>query len=393
MTKTKFKNAQVFTGNGEQFEQIDFGVDESTGRLFFDLENHSFDTEKDLGGRFVMPGLINCHTHVVLDPFFKIGGLSTVSSKEAEAVRGTFIALDNIQKSLKHGVTYLRDCGSSFDIDIKLSQLEKEGHLFAPGIIGSGPALVMTGGHGVELGLETDGPDEMRRNARRNIKNGARNIKMMATGGVSVDGEKPTDVQLSEEEMRVAVEEAHHKGYTACAHAQGTEGIKNAIRAGVDSIEHGVYLDDESIQMLLDHGTFVVPTLIAPYAINQHPDVLPEFMVAKSVEISEAHFESIGKAAKAGVKLALGTDSGTAYNDFENSAAFEMELMVRAGVTPLQALQAASKNAAELLKIDQETGTLENGKLADFLVLKENPLEDIRAVQGEKDVYKKGKLV
>ncbi|MEN2667419.1 amidohydrolase family protein [Listeria aquatica] len=251
----------------------------------------------------------------------------------------------------------------------------------------------MTGGHGVELGLETDGPDEMRRNARRNIKNGARNIKMMATGGVSVDGEKPTDVQLSEEEMRVAVEEAHHKGYTACAHAQGTEGIKNAIRAGVDSIEHGVYLDDEAIQMLLAHGTFVVPTLIAPYAINQHPDVLPEFMVAKSVEISEAHFESIGKAAKAGVKLALGTDSGTAYNDFENSAAFEMELMVRAGVTPLQALQASSRNAAELLKINQETGTLEDGKLADFLVLKENPLEDIRAVQGEKDVYKKGRLV
>lgn len=130
--------------------------------------------------------------------------------------------------------------------------------------------------------------------------------------------------------MRAAVDEAHHKGYTACAHAQGTEGIKNAIRAGVDSIEHGIYLDDEAIQMMLENDTYLVPTLMAPWAINQHPDKLPDFMVKKSLAVQEAHIVSIGKAAKAGVKIAMGTDSGTAYNDFENGSSEELEHMVEA---------------------------------------------------------------
>lgn len=212
----------------------------------------------------------------------------------------------------------------------------------------------------------------------------------MATGGVSFSGETPHDVQMSKEEMEAAVIEAHHKGRTACAHAHGTEGIKNAVLAGVDSIEHAVYLDDEAIQLCLDHHTFIVPTLIAPYAINQHQEILPDFMVKKSLEIEAAHFESIGKAAKAGVKLALGTDSGTAMNNFDTHSTFEMELMTRTGATNLQTLQAATINAAELLNISEDTGSIEEGKLADFIVLDHNPLEDIKVLQGEKTVYKKG---
>lgn len=392
MTTKLFKNANVFTGTNTSFEAIDFAIDTETG-TFIDAASGDFEEVIDLAGKYVMPGLINAHTHIILDPFFKIGGLSSVNATEQDPVVNSYIAIDNLKKSLKHGVTYIRDVGSAFDIDLKLSKLEKTNQIFAPGIIGSGPAIVMTGGHGCELGIESDGPDEVRKNARTNIKNGARSIKMMATGGVSIDGEKPTDVQLSVEEMKAGADEAHHKGYTACAHAQGTQGIKNAILAGVDSIEHGIYLDDEAIQMMLDKETYLVPTLIAPWAINQNPDILPAFMVKKSQDVAAAHIVSIGKAAKAGIKLVLGTDAGTPFNDFENGAAFELELMVNAGVTPLQALQAASVNAADLLRISDHAGSIETGKLADFLILENDPLADIKAVQEDKIVYKKGKKV
>ncbi|WP_080873874.1 metal-dependent hydrolase family protein [Oceanobacillus timonensis] len=392
MTTILFTNAKVFTGNNTAFEAMDFMVDTKSGQ-FVQQETINAEQTIDLKGKYVMPGLINAHTHIMLDPFFKIGGLSSVSTAETGAVVNTYIAADNLNKLLKHGVTYLRDVGSSDNIDLQLSKLEKENKITAPGIIGSGPALVMTGGHGVELGWESDGVDEIRKHARTNIKNGARNIKVMATGGVSMDGETPDDVQLSSEEMRAAVDEAHHKGYTACAHAQGTEGIKNAIRAGVDSIEHGIYLDDEAMQMMLDNNTYLVPTLMAPWAISQHLENLPDFMVKKSLSVQEAHIESIGKAAKAGIPIAMGTDAGTAYNDFENGSAQELELMVNAGLTPLQALQSASVRAAELLKINDFAGSIESGKLADFIVIEENPLENITAIQGEKVVYKKGRKV
>lgn len=396
MGKTYFKNAHVFTGVNESFEALDFLVDDQAG-TFVEVGSDVMVAEDvevvDLAGKYVMPGMINAHTHIILDPLFKIGGLSSVNGNQSEPVVDTYIAVDNLKKLLKNGVTYIRDVGSTYDIDLKLGKLEREGKIVAPGIIGSGAALMMTGGHGAELGREVDGPDETRKAARELLKKGARNIKVMATGGVSIDGEQPTDVQLSVEEMKAAVDEAHHKGRTACAHAQGTQGIKNAIIAGVDSIEHAIYLDDEAIEMLKEHGTFVVPTLVAPWAINQHTDLLPEFMVKKSLEVQEAHFKSIGRAAKAGVKIAMGTDAGTPFNDFEGLNAFELELMVQAGLTPLQALQATTVNAAELLKIASEAGTIAADKLADFLILERNPLEDIKAVGEEKIVYKKGKQV
>lgn len=396
MGKTYFKNAHVFTGVNESFEALDFLVDDQAG-TFVEVGSDVTVAEDvevvDLAGKYVMPGMINAHTHIILDPLFKIGGLSSVNGNKSEPVVDTYIAVDNLKKLLKNGVTYIRDVGSTYDIDLKLGKLEREGKIVAPGIIGSGAALMMTGGHGAELGREVDGPDETRKAARELLKKGARNIKMMATGGVSIDGEQPTDVQLSVEEMKAAVDEAHHKGRTACAHAQGTQGIKNAIIAGVDSIEHAIYLDDEAIEMLKEHGTFVVPTLVAPWAINQHTDLLPEFMVKKSLEVQEAYFKSIGCAAKAGVKIAMGTDAGTPFNDFEGLNAFELDLMVQAGLTPLQALQATTVNAAELLKIASEAGTIAADKLADFLILERNPLEDIKAVGEEKIVYKKGKQV
>lgn len=396
MKKTVYRHAQVFTAQTDTFESLDLLVNEETGtfeKIAADIPTNQDVEVVDLSGKFVIPGMINAHTHIILDPLFKIGGLSSVNGNQSEPVVDTLIALDNLTKLLKSGITYIRDVGSTFEIDLKLGKLEREGKIVTPGIVGSGPALMMTGGHGAELGREVDGPAETRKAARDLLKKGARNIKLMATGGVSIDGEQPTDVQLSVVEMQAAVTEAHHKGRTACAHAQGTQGIKNAILAGVDSVEHAIYLDEEAIELFLSNGTYIVPTLAAPWAINQHTDLLPEFMVKKSLAVQDAHMKSIGLAAKAGVKIAMGTDAGTPFNDFEGMNALELQLMVEAGLTPLQALQATTINAAELLKISDHAGTIATGKLADFVVLTKNPLEDIHVIAEPKVVYKKGQKI
>lgn len=389
MTKTLYQNAGVFTGKNKHFEKgIDFMVDGDKG-IFVSIKEPA-DEKVDLTRKYVMPGMINAHTHIVADPY---GKLSALGSSDANAVVSTYLALGNLKKLLKDGVTYIRDVGSVFEVDIELAKLERQNEILAPGIVASGSPLTMTGGHFNSGSYEVDGVDEVRKYARLLLKKGVDNIKLMATGGVSFNGESPEDVQLNKEELRAAVEEAHHKGKTACAHAQGLEGIKNAIRAGVDSVEHAVYLDDEAIEMFLNTGTFIVPTLAAPWAIVQHSATLPDFMIQKNEEVAQAHIESIGKAAKAGVKLAMGTDAGTAFNNFDQNSSKEVELMVKAGATRLQALQAATIHAAQLLKIENKAGTIETGKLADFLVLEQDPLKDIQALQQKKTVFKKGKLV
>lgn len=386
--KVLYKNANVFTGNNTDFEEgINFIVDTDSGEF---ITATDVDQEVDLVGKYVMPGMINAHTHIVADPYEKI---STLGDKDVTAATSTFLALKNLNALLTDGVTYIRDVGSVFDVDIELSALEECGELVAPGIIASGNPLTMTGGHFSDGSYEVDGVDEVKKFARLVMKKGARNVKMMATGGVSFNGETPWDVQMTEEELRAGVIEAHHKGRTACAHAQGTEGIQNALRAGVDSVEHAIFLDDETIQMFLDKDIYIVPTLTAPWAINQNADELPDFMVKKSLAVEKAHRQSIGQAAKAGVKLAMGTDSGTAYNNFNKNSSIELAMMVDTGATNLQALQAATIHGADLLKITDHAGSIEAGKLADFIVLDDNPMQDIKALQADKVVYKKGHVV
>ncbi|MCO7127614.1 amidohydrolase family protein [Sporolactobacillus shoreicorticis] len=394
MAKTLYRHFSLFDGTTDHFEpDAFFVVDDETGKI---VETGSgvasaADRTVDLGNKFVMPGLINAHTHITSDVS---GRLEPLGSPKLTPIIATKIALDNLKDLLKHGVTYIRDVGADFDVDIELSKLEKGGHILSPGICASGRPLAMTGGHFCTISYEVDSPDEARKAARKALKNGADNIKLMATGGVSFGGESPDDVQLTEEEMRVAVLEAHHKGRTANAHAQGTEGIKNAIRAGVDSVEHAFYLDDEAIQMFLEKGTFIVPTLIAVYGISDRGEgQVPDFMLDIARDVKKAHIESISRAAKAGIKLAMGTDAGTPNNDFKNDSAFELQLMVEAGCTPLQTLEAATVNGARLLKIDHEYGSLETEKFADFIVVDENPLHDIKTVQREKRVFKKGKEI
>lgn len=233
--------------------------------------------------------------------------------------------------------------------------------------------------------------DDVRKAVREQFKKGAENIKLMATGGVMSQGDQIDDTELSLEEMKMAVQEAHSKHMTVCAHAEGRLGIHYAVMAGVDSVEHGFYLSDEDIELMKEQGTFLSPTLIAGHQIVEYgKEKMSDFSYQKMCDHVDAFYEHVGNAIKSGVKLALGTDAGTYCNTI-NDTPKELVELTRAGATNFQALRAAGLGSAELMKVDDEYGSLEPGKYADFLVLKENPLENVSAVrQEDKQVYQHG---
>jgi len=239
----------------------------------------------------------------------------------------------------------------------------------------------MTGGHGWFIGRQADGPDEVRKAVREQLRAGADCIKFTATGGVMTPGVDPRSASLTEEELRAGVEEAHKAFRRAAAHAQGTAGIRNAVRAGIDSIEHGIFMDDEVLEEMRVRGTFLVPTLAAPENIIKYGEAagIPRYAVEKSESVREVHRESFRAAMRAGVRIAMGTDAGTPFNRHGENAE-EIALMVACGMTPLDAITAATGAAAELLDLAHETGTIEQGKQADLLIVEGDPLEDIRTL-------------
>lgn len=390
MTQTVFNNLNLFNGEDNKiFTNSYIVVDDQTGKITEIGTGLAPQADKtiDLNGQYVIPGLINCHTHIIMDPQTPDGDSS------ANVVETTVRAINHLHELLQSGVTYIRECGSTYDIDIALNNLIKRGELTnVPEIIPSGRPYSMTGGHGdmPNFGHLVDSPDEMRKAVRQGIKNGARTIKVMATGGVMTENDSMDDPQLSESEIHAAVEEAHHKGFTVAAHAEGNPGIMNAIKAGVDSIEHGFYVNDEEIALMLKKGTYLTPTIVGAWAfIAYAPGKIPDWEMAKISAAWDDLRANITHAQKAGVPITLGTDAGTPFNDFTMTPQ-ELPLMVEQGFTNFEALQ-TSLNSAKLMKIADQYGTLTAGKYADFLVLKENPLEKITAVvQKDKAVYKKG---
>jgi imidazolonepropionase-like amidohydrolase len=395
MTQTLYKNFKLFDGNKFKIqENAWFVVDDESGKITKLGFNESPDMENavDLKNKYVMPGLVNAHTHIMMNP--QTNKLNYLSEAEV-----TFTALKNLKELLKSGVTYVRDCGCAFDVDIKLRRLQDEGQLGGTEIMPSGRPMSMTGGHGdftegldgeTTWGNLVDSQDEMRKAVRREFKLGAKNIKVMATGGVMSATDQIDDTELTEEEIATAVEEAHSKHMTVAAHAEGANGIHNAVVAGVDSIEHASYITDEDIEQVLKKGIYVSPTLIAAYTIPEYGEgKLPQYMLDKANAFIKDFYERIGACVKAGVKLTLGTDAGTPFNGFKDTAK-ELELLTTVGATNEQALS-ASINSAKLMGIDDEYGTLEIGKMADFLVLDNDPVADVKAVQQvDKEVYKKG---
>ncbi|MCR4401461.1 MAG: amidohydrolase family protein [Firmicutes bacterium] len=353
-------------------------------------------------GCTILPGLIDAHVHT---SFNGEPNYWDVVFQQTSPYR-TLVSLRNIQKDLLAGFTALRVMGEKGFLDIALKRASDQGLIVAPRLIVAGQNITVTGGHGdiwvapgisYEEGLGgviVDGPDEVRKAARIQMKAGADLVKLLVTGGVMSEGSNPGVQHMSMDEIEVAVEEAHRLGKRVAAHAQGTAGIKACVRAGVDSIEHGFYLDEEACKMMVGTGTYYVPTLSAGATMvrDEISDKLPKYVVAKSLAARDRAVESFKMALSFGVKVVAGTDAGSPYN-YHGDNAQEIELMVKYGMDPMKALVAATKTAAECLGIDGRVGTLERGKLADLVVLEGDPLEDIAALRKVKAVMKGGKLV
>ena len=332
----------------------------------------------DLGDATILPGLIDAHVHLVWSASAEPHELVARESRAVTALR----CAANCDLHLQAGVTTVRDVGATDALSVDISRAVDLGVLPGPRVVAAGRAIAMTGGHGWFLGREADGPDAIRHAVREEMKNGAACIKLMASGGVYGHAEEPGSPQLTVEEMRVAVEEAHKAGRRVAAHAYSVEAINNALDAGVDSVEHGSYLDTETATRMRESGTFLVPTMSVYAAMDEKgPDLgAPDYIRRKTAEILESSQGAFRVAREVGVPVAAGTDCGAPGHP-HGTLPEELRLMVRAGATPAQAIVSGTASAAKLLGLDGQTGYLEPGKRADLIAVSGNPLEDIEALR------------
>ena len=341
----------------------------------------------DHSGEYIMPALINAHVHLA----FEVAGVPEGQKTDVDVM---IAALKEMKEYLEHGVTHIRVCGASSFLDVKMRDAQARGLVKGPRIIAAGRGITMTGGSGHRFEIEADGETECRKAARFVIKNGADFIKIVSTGSMGTSGVVPGATQLTYEELKAAIDEAHHAGKHVGTHAHGGEGINNAVRAKVDSVEHGSYLWDSTIELMKEQGTYLVPTLTVMYysdLARRNGHATAEEL-KKGAGIKEANKDSFQRAYRAGIKMVTGTDVAGADNRPSESWK-ELSLMVEYGASNFDAIQAATRNAAELLQISENFGTIEVGKVADIIAVSDNPLSNIDTVRDVKAVYQDGERV
>ncbi len=356
----------------------------------------------DLSNYTVMPGLMDMHTHLYSQFHKKVYSDKFFMNEADYALRSTVYA----KRTLMAGFTTVREVGDNGVNSVSLRKAIDKGWIEGPRIFTSGKSLATTGGHADPTnGLSGDfrrdaspvdgvvnGADDARKAVRQRYKDGADLIKLTATGGVLSLASSGQNPQFTEAELRVIVETAKDYNMTVAVHAHGTEGMKRAVLAEVDSIEHGTFMTDEVMELMKERGTYLVPTISAGVWVAEkakEADYFPEIVRPKAASIGPVARRTFARAYAAGVKIAFGTDSGVSVHG-ENAR--EFELMVAGGMPPMKAIQAATLQAARLLKIEDRLGTLEPKKIADVVAVKGNPLDDIRAMHDVVFVMKEGKV-
>lgn len=357
------------------------------GGVIASLGAEAHGTEIDLSGRWVTPGLIDAHVHTVWN-----GAPDPIRQTTTESDAYTaFRAAEAARKSLLTGVTTIRDVGGPAGIPIALAAAMREGILEGADVWAAGEAIVQTGGHVYPISYEADGPHEVRKGVRLQMKQGAQLIKLMASGGAYTEGESIYATQLTPEEIRVAVEEAHTAGLRVAVHALNSKAITNALAAGADTVEHGALADSEALELFVEKGAYLIPTLTPYYYMarfGEHMGV-PSFAVEKSKEVMAHYVGTLREAFDRNVLIALGTDAGSPGTP-HSCVAFESWIWHHeAGIPSLAILHAATAAAAAALGAP-DRGRIEVGKVADLVAFKDNPLEDIRTLHEPVFVMKRG---
>jgi imidazolonepropionase-like amidohydrolase len=377
MKSVTIRSVRVIDGNGRTIERATVIIRGATiaavgsdGDLPLPRETSKIDGR----GLTLLPGLIDCHVHLCLGAEPDVVNAIAQETPDLTLLKSSRAA----RQTLEAGFTTVRDVGSRNHSIFTLQRAIDTGLLPGPRIVAAGQAICMIGGHARFIGQEVEGVEQVRSAVRAQVTAGAAVIKVIASGGVLTAGTSPEEAQMTVEELRAAVEEAQRTGRKVAAHAHGSSGMKNAVNAGVHSIEHATLMDDEAAAMMRQQGVFMVPTLsaLATTAACRFGCGVPDSALDKAKAMTKRHAISFKHALRDGIQIAMGTDAGTPFN-FHGENAQELERMVSFGMSPMQAILASTSAAAHLVGIQDQVGTIEKGKWADLLLFEGNPLRRI----------------